>query len=931
MKHILIIVISSIVFLVVSNIYYYSDTYNWQIETNHSVLKKDISTCSEILSNYWSEAETNIILMLNEGELGGLFDLKLYDQEIQKRIELLFNRYNTVIDKLEVFDTKGNFYSLTTDRDNNLITGFGESNRKEEFKASVVLSADKSKIIYTQPLLSDTYIFGYVVFTFDIKQYFKTIFRSFHVENHQFQWVVTSENEILYSPIPNLRITDGANIFENQNTDNKKPNIHLLESNGKTFKVMSLSKNIQTSKSNLVLVFSIPIEPITNSIVRNSFLVALISFVVILLIVVSFYRHIIKSRKSEIRESQSEDALNKILHYLPIGVILTNDENKIKLVNKAALKMFDHEDDDILLNQIASEDIMFEKKKLIQIIEVSSSSKKYVINGGNDNQQVILSEKTTFFNQNVKYYIQFFIKISQDHLSKEFKKSDLAKTTFIANVSHELRTPLNGIIGMTDILLTTGSENTDKEMLKVVKRSADTLLALINDILDFSKIESGKLEVESIPTDITKEINHTLESFATIAKERNIKLHQHIDTILPLDFMCDPLRFRQVLNNLIGNAIKFTAEGDVKLSVHKTKALNGNPALAFTISDTGIGIKKEKLKTIFNSFAQEDESTTRKFGGTGLGTSISKNLVSLMGGEIWANSPSTICKNSRYPGSDFCFTLPFVSKRTPKGLDLSYILSWAQINTLIITDESLQVQNIIKNMLALGINYKVMAPSQETVMMLDKTTNIQLVIIDQRPDFNGIDFLQQLYSHNLHNNFIIMFQSSDFEMMNTNIGKKLGADIYLRKPVKLNTFRQFIVHHFPSIKSQDGLAGKIVPDTIKILVAEDNLFNQKVAQNLFRKIGYEIDLANNGREAVDKFKQNKYQIIFMDLMMPELDGFDATKELKCYDETCPIIAMTANNDEKQRELAFKSGMDDFIVKPAQKEEITRMIIKWCSL
>jgi len=930
MKRILIIVISSIVFLVVSNIYYYTDTYNWQIETHHNVLKKDIATCTEILSNYWSEAETNVILMLNEDELGGLFDLKLHNPEIQKRIELLFNRYNNVLIKLEVYDTKGNFFSLTNDPNNNLITSFGETIRKEAFKTSVILNSEKNKIIYTQPLFSETQLFGYVVFTLDLTQYFENTFSNFYIEGHQFQWVTTSENNILYAPDSNLKSNSVAPLLVKKN--NNQPIIHSLTKNDKTFKVLSVSQNLPSSMSKLILVFSIPIEPITNSIVRNSFLVALISFIVILLIVASFYHHILKTRKSEIRGSQSEEALNKILHYLPIGVILTNFEDKIKLVNNAALKIFDHEDEDILLDQLASDDILFEKKKLIQTIQVSNSSKKYIINCGNDTQQVVVNEKITLFNQDVKYSLHFFIKISQEELTKDFKAQNIAKTTFIANVSHELRTPLNGIIGMTDILLSTGKhEEANKEMLKVVKRSADTLLALINDILDFSKIESGKLEVESIPTDIAKEIEQTLESFKTITKEKNISLYYQLDTTLPTDFMCDPLRFKEVLNNLIGNAIKFTSKGHIRLMIHKTRALNGNPALAFTISDTGIGIHKDKINSIFNSFAQEDESTTRKFGGTGLGTSISKNLVNLMGGEIWAKSPSSISNHSKYPGSDFSFTLPFVTKRTQKELDFSYILSWAQINTLIITDETLQVQNIIKNMLALGIHHRIMAPSQEAIMMLTNNTNIQLIVIDQRPDFNGIDFLQQLYSHNLQNNFIILLQSSDFETMNTNIGKKLGADTYLRKPVKLNTLRQFILRHFKSIKSQDGLAGKIVPETIKILVAEDNVFNQKVAQNLFKKIGYEIDLAKNGREAVNKFKQNNYQIIFMDLMMPELDGFDATKELKQLPNSCPIIAMTANNDDKQRALAFKSGMDDFIVKPAQKEEITRMIIKWCSL
>jgi len=930
MKQAIAILISSILFLIISNVYYYKDTYKWQINTQKKILEKQIVSCEKDFKNFFSEIETNTQLLINEDELTQLFDSKSNSSDIQKRINFLYNRYEFSIIELLVYDTSVNYYSLKPGVNKTTIANYGKGCRIEEFKTTVKFNQENNTITINQPLYSDTHIFGYICLILNSSKFYQYFFKNFNVEDHQFQWIAEKNEKIIYSTIPKIilstKIPDIKEPYTNQSI------VHDLNINNIKQEVLSVVRTKTVNGISYTLGFSMPVKVINHSILKNSLIVATITLLLIIVIAISFFKHIGKIKTIQNRLSQSESAIKKILYFAPVGIVLTDENQKIKLVNKSALKIFDCEDEDVLLEQENSEKILFEKKRDVQIDRVSSTSNKYIFNADGVNKQVILNEKIPFFNQNKKYFIHVYIEITPIELNRiKEEKSNKAKTAFVANISHELRTPLNGIIGMTDILTSSGNiASAEKDMLKVVKRSADTLLALINDILDFSKIEAGKLEVESIPTNLKTEIEESINDLKQISKERSINLSWTSSIDLPEDFMTDPLRFRQILNNLIGNAIKFTPQGRVLLKVSHGKTLNGNPAIQFSIADTGIGIRKEKLKVIFNSFSQEDESTTRKFGGTGLGTSISKNLVELMGGEIWAESPSSIATSNEYPGSEFFFTLPLDVKQKMKGLDFSYILNWDQINTLVITDDTLQVQTLLKNIQALGINYKLMAPSQETIHLLENSRNIQLLIIDQRPDFNGLEFLQQIYNHKLHKKFLIILQSSDFETTNTKLSKKLGADVYLRKPIKVHILKSFIHKNFTSIKLQTSLTGKVTPENIKILVAEDNLFNQKVAQNLFRKVGYEIDLANNGREAIEKFKQNKYHIIFMDLMMPELDGFDATRELKCYDESIPVIAMTANNDETQKELAFKSGMDDFIVKPAQKEEISRMIIKWCS-
>ncbi len=932
MKRPLVIVISCIAFLILCNIYYFRDTYLWQIDMQKTILAKQINSCSNENINFINEIESNTILLFQENDLDVLFNQNIHSQIIKEKTELIFNRYSNLLSNLTIYNTKGQCYSLSKGVNQSLISKFGTNHRKEEFKRTFKIDTTSNTFSINQPLYNNTHIYGYVDFNFSLQQYLKNILKGYNLEGHQYQWVADQNNNFLFSTNNHISNTPRSELFF-LNDSSVNYAIHKLRIDNLNQKTLSVFKKYKINNNqSITLVFSMPVEPITYSIIKNSLIVAFISFIIVLMIVYVFYQYLSKSRIMQERLSQSEDSLRKILYYAPVGIVLVDSVNKIKLVNRTALKIFEFENEDMLIDQVANEHTLFDKKRTITKSDISKSTTKYIFNDTTQNKQVVLNEKMPFYNQNNKYEIIIFMELTPLELQPTAQeKSHSAQTRFIANISHELRTPLNAIIGMTDMILASESIiETDKDMLKVVKRSADTLLALINDILDFSKIEAGKLEVESIPINLEKEIRQSLADFSSLASERNIKLVWSTETNLPEHFFSDPLRFRQILNNLIGNALKFTPSGKVQLHISESKTLNGTPALQFKISDTGIGIDKGKLKSIFNAFSQEDGSTTRKFGGTGLGTSISKNLVKLMGGEIWATSPSSISLDPEYPGSDFVFTIPQANQQAIKNLDYSYILSYAQIHALIISDEVLYVNNIIKNLLALGINYKTMAPSQETIQLLNKQNNIQIIIIDQRPDFNGIDFLQEIYSHDLHKRYLILLQSSDYALMNNNLGKKLGADAYLRKPVNLNTLQALLSKHFKSIRNPVNTVGKVVPNNIRILVAEDNLFNQKVAQNLFKKIGYEIDLANNGREAIQKFKNNKYHIIFMDLIMPELDGFDATKELKCYDESCPIIAMTANNDDIQRQMAFKAGMDDFIVKPAQKNEITRMIIKYCS-
>ena len=932
MKKAFIIAIISVFLLIALNIYYYRDTFNWQIATQRNMLKKELLICNDEIDHFFDKTQTNIMLLLTSHEMDLFFKDPGQSVETQKRLELLYNRYSDFLKELKVYNNDGTSYTLRKGPNNTNISNFEVNPVEDEFTAKVTLNSDENLITYLQPLKNDNQIFGFVEFIIDMRYFFDEFMRNFNLEQYQFQWIIQPKGKIIYSTIKNLSLTEDISVFP---TSLKKEQsfyqVHDLLINGNKTTVISVFQPLHFKGEIHYLVFSLPTALVTASIAKNSFLVGGISVFMILVIIIFFGIYIKKKTEREKMMKLNQEALKKMIYYLPAGILMIDNNNKITQVNRACLNLFSIEDEDFLIGHQINENLLFENTTLLDKVKYTDYSYKYVIKNRSDQEIIILNEKIPFYLQSERFLVDVYTELPMLDQSKKGSLDDRsAKTTFIANISHELRTPLNGIIGMSDLLSHSKLDSAESDMLSILRRSADMLLALINDILDFSKIESGKFDIESIPFDIKSEIDEVVRLFTPQANEKKLLLQWSTTVPLPFDFLGDPVRFRQILNNLISNALKFTEKGQIQIVVSKTRALNGSPALLFAVRDTGIGIPIEKQRRIFRSFYQADESTTRRFGGTGLGTTISKELVSLMGGEIWVNSPCDISTDPDYPGTEFCFTLPLKTKKQPKNINLSNIKEFSQIRTMVITDDPLQVQIMCRNLMALKVDYRVLPPSQETIDLLRTSHKFHLIIIDNRIDYNGMEFLHELFNHHLHKNFIILFQSSDNQKSNTNVVKRLGADAYLRKPVRFIVLRDFLLKHFLNITDKTPIEPVEWPDSLKILVAEDNLLNQKVAQNIFKKIGFTIDLASNGTEAIDKINHTEYNIVFMDIFMPGMDGIEAVKQLKQIRKDCPVVAMTASNDQSERERAFEAGMDDYISKPAKIEEILRMLTKWCA-
>jgi signal transduction histidine kinase/CheY-like chemotaxis protein len=935
MKKLLIIVYSAFLVILLANFFYYRSLYNKQIYYITTLLDRQV----QIVGLSVDDANLNFISDLNKinnpADLEKFFIDPASASRAIENMKLFYSKYQNLITSIRLYDNKMNEYTLTKEED----IWLGDQPFITQVQSPIVfpeqLAFENKRYNFYQPLLKDNVPVGNMVVTIDYQKYFEDIFSVFNLKDYQWQWVVSDSGDIIFNNSGNkityFQVDRITSAVESGSIANTK---HKANIDGKSKDLISSYYSTQLVTRELGLVFSAPTDFFQKYITRNSLFIVIGTLFLIQLIIYIFWRYIKTQSTDRKRLEESENMLFKLIGEMPVGVIIHDTNREIIKANKVAAAQYSYSNEEEMKGKIFPES---------SISDVSNYFSKNLGGSFNPEQFVIIKKEigeivlfrnsipVVFMGENANMELLIDVTMLESARKQEAKANE-AKSEFLARMSYEIRTPLNGIIGMTDILRKQSLSKETGEIVVILRRSTEVLLNIINDILDFSRIETGKMLLDEIPFNLREEIDYCTEFANTYISEKDVIFTCTVDDNIPESIIADPYRLRQVLSNLINHSAANTEKGEIRLNCRLNSNNGGIITIGFELQDTGLSFDKASFKRIFGDFVNIESKAVKSKDESGFGTILARQLVEMMGGVLTAESPSGLHGNM---GTKITFSITAYSNdRILKNLSHDKITKFDMIRTLVISGTQSREEEILGSFHKLGVTISITTFQKSTLAQIRANINnpedkYSLVVILDDDDFNGFDVAKAIWDNKLSGSFIIIIISSNDLKGNYLKCITMGVDHYLVRPVDNNELGKLIRDSFPLIESQPpAIDLSNIRAGLRILVVEDNIMNLKVISTMLKTLGYYCDNADDGLAGVRMASGKRYDLILMDLIMPEMNGFDAARKILSIDKNVVIAAFTADNMPDSKRKAELSGIKEFITKPVRLDDLKKIFAKY---
>jgi signal transduction histidine kinase/CheY-like chemotaxis protein len=939
MKRILLLVYSAFLLIMLANYFYYKSLYEKQINYITELLNRQVQIVGISVDN----AKDNFVSDLNQvtfsNNLSDFFNDPYLKTRVTENMKLFFSKYQNFVTGIKYYDNGRNEYTLKKDTEppGEWLENTYSLHAQPKILITERLVHEGKNYFYYLPVMNNRSheITGNIVVTVDYIKYFAEIFTEFNLKDYQWQWVVADSGNIIYDNNQRkIKYLNKERIISHLGSESIGDTPLNAEIDGNSAELMSAYYCTSLLGRDLVLVFSTNTDQFQKYIIRNSLFIVICTLILIQLIIYLFWRYF-KSQKKEMEGlKSSERMLFKLIEEMPVGIIIHNKAREILKANKVAAAQYSYTDDTAMEGKIFTEKFASEE---------SDYFSKYLGGTFNRDQFIIIKKEIgeiVLFRNSIpvmfmgeEAIMEILIDVTMlESARQQEAKANVAKTEFLARMSYEIRTPLNGIIGMTDVLYKFNLSKNVLEVVNLLRRSTEVLLNIINDILDFSKIESGKMILDEIPFNLREEITYCYDLARTNMLQAKTELNVTVDDDVPESIIGDPFRLRQVISNLLNHSVKNTVEGEIRLRCMLKSNNNGVVTLGFEIVDTGISHDKASLKKIFGEFVNIESKPSQSGEEINFSTILARQLVELMGGEFHAESPSGIAGDD---GIRVEFTIQtFSNDKHIKDLSLETIKKFNDIRTLVITGSQIRDEEVLSIMHKMGLVVRVTTFMKSTISQIRENMNYpqeryNLVVIFDDNNFDGFEAARELWDRKLSEHFIIIMITSNDRKGNYMKCITYGIDNYLIKPFDNSDLVNAIKNSFPFIEdSLLAIEEKSLQNDLNILVVEDNKMNQKVIGMMLQSLGYSYDIAEDGHTGYMMTKSKKYNVIFMDLIMPEMDGFEASQKILAYDKSAFIVAFTADNMPETKRKAEISGIRDFISKPVRIDELKKLFSRY---